>query len=149
MEMVMEKPVAKLFNGRYTIESTVTGEHRTFWIKTQDQDAEFAPGKRVVSLLTGSQNDDPSCYTRFGFVDDRGIHVWASKAKPGAPNGSDGHRWIQFADLLWTLALDGAFSSWAEKGFRIHQEGHCIRCNRVLTTPSSIAAGIGPICAEL
>lgn len=142
MEMTMEKPVAKLFNGRYTIESTQTGLHRTFWIETQAPDAEFAPGKRVVSLLTGSQNDDPDSYTGFGFVDDVGVHVWPSKC-------AKGDLWVKFADMLWTLALDGAFSPWAEKGFRIHQEGHCIRCNRVLTTPASIAAGIGPICAGL
>jgi hypothetical protein len=142
-------PAVKLFNGRYTIESKQTGEHRTFWVKTQAADAEFAPGKRVVSLLTGSQNDDPDCYTGFAFVDDRGIHVWASKAKPGAPAGSGGHRWLQFADLLWALALDGALSPWADKGFTILMEGACCRCNRPLTTPESIRNGIGPICAEL
>jgi hypothetical protein len=139
--MTMDKPVAKLFNGRYTVESTETGEHRTFWVRTQGADAEFAPGRRVVSLLTGSQNDDPACYTAFGFVEESGIRVFPSKQ-------ASGPRWAQFADLLWTLALDGAFSSWADKGFRIHLEGHCAKCNRVLTTPASIARGIGPICAE-
>jgi hypothetical protein len=148
MMATTDRPAAKLFNGRYTIESKSTGEHRTFWVETQPQDAEFAPGKRIVSLLTGSQNDDPNCYTGFAFVDDGGIHVWASKAHAGAPAGSAKGRWFQFADLLWTLALDGAFSPWAERGFRIHQEGHCLKCNRVLTTPASIARGIGPICAE-
>lgn len=142
-------PTVKLFNGRYTIESKQTGEHRTFWVRTQPQDAEFAPGKRVVYLLTGSQNDDPSCYTGFAFVDNGGIRVWASKAMPGARPGSDGHRWIQFADLLWSLALDGAFSPWSDKGFTILMEGACCRCNRPLTTPASIRNGIGPICAEL
>ncbi len=145
----MDRPVVKLFGGRYTIESKQTGEHRTVWVRTQPSEAEFAPGKRIVSLLTGSQNDDPDCYTGFAFVDDDGIHVWASKAKPGARSGSDGHRWIQFADLLWTLALDGAFSPWAEKGYRVLMEGACCRCNRPLTTPDSIKAGIGPICREL
>jgi len=143
------RPVVKLFNGRYTIESTQTGEHRTFWVRRQDDKAEFAPGKRIVYLLTGSQNDDLDCYTPFAFVDDGGIRVWASKAKPGARPGSDGSRWIQFADLLWTLALDGAFSPWADKGFRILMEGACVRCNRPLTTPESIRLGIGPICLEL
>lgn len=146
---MIDRPAVKLFNGRYTIESKTTGEHRTFWIRTQAADAEFAPGKRVVYLLTGSQNDDPDCYTGFAFVDDHGIHVWASKAKPGAPAGSGGHRWLQFADLLWTLALDGALSPWAEKGFTILMEGACCRCNRPLTNPQSIRTGIGPICESL
>ncbi len=143
------RPAVKLFNGKYTIESKQTGEHRTFWVRTQEADAEFAPGKRIVSLLTGSQNDDESCYTGFAFVDDGGIRVWASKARAGARDGSDSHRWLQFADLLWTLALDGAFSPWAAKGFTILMEGACARCNRTLTTPESIRRGIGPICAEL
>jgi hypothetical protein len=147
MEATMtDKPAVKLHNGKYTIESKQTGEHRTFWVRTQPVDAEFAPGHRVVMLLTGSQNDDPSCYTTFGFVNDDGIFVFPSK-RPGPDCKTN--NWIQFADLLWTLAIDGAFSSWAEKGFRIHLEGHCLRCNRVLTTPRSIQIGLGPICETL
>ena len=142
-------PAAKLFNGRYTIQSKQTGEHRTFWVRRQEDDAEFAPGKRIVYLLTGSQNDDLDSYTGFAFVDDRGIHVWAKKAYAGAPAGSPKGLWLQFADMLWTLALDGAFSPWADKGYSILMEGACVRCNRPLTTPESIRRGIGPICAEL
>jgi hypothetical protein len=148
MEATMtDRPVIKLFNGRYTIQSKQTGEHRTFWVKTQAADAKFAPGRRVVSLLTGSQNDDPSCYTSFGFVEDSGIRIFPSKLMAGGPSGVK--KWIQFADLLWTLALDGAFSRWADKGFTILMEGACARCNRPLTTPESIRRGIGPICADL
>lgn len=51
--------------------------------------------------------------------------------------------------MLWTLALDGAFSRWADKGFTIMGEGRCIRCNRLLTEPNSIKTGIGPVCAGL
>lgn len=138
-----DAPAVKLFNGRYTIESKQTGEHRTFWVRTQPADAEFAPGKRVVALLTGSQNDDPACYTNFGFVEESGIRIFPSKLMAGGP------KWIQYADLLWTLALDGAFSHWADRGFTILMEGACCRCNRPLTTPASIKAGIGPICREL
>lgn len=136
------RPAVKLFNGRYSIESTQTGEHRTFWVRTQPADAEFAPGKRVLALLTGSQNDDWASYTGFAFVDDGGIHVWTSKRGPGK-------RFEEYADLLWTLALDGAFSPWTEKGFRILMEGACCRCNRPLTNPESIRTGIGPICESL
>ncbi len=137
----MEKPFVKLFNGRYTIQSAQTGEHRTFWIRTQPKDAEFAPGRRVLALLTGSQNDDWDHYTGFAFVDNGGIQVWRSKAEKS-------QLWGQYADMLWTLALDGAFSTWTEKGYRIQQEGQCCVCNRPLTNPESIRTGIGPICAE-
>jgi hypothetical protein len=140
------RPAVKLFNGKYTIESKQTGEHRTFWVRTQEADAKFAAGRRVVMLLTGSQNDDLDCYTIFGFANQDGIFVFPSK-RPGPDCTSN--KWVQFADLLWTLALDGAFSPWAAKGFTILMEGACARCNRTLTTPESIRRGIGPICAEL
>jgi hypothetical protein len=138
-----DRPVVKLFNGRYTIESTATSDHRTFWVRRQDDKDEFAPGKRIVYLLTGPKNDDLDSYTPFAFVDDDGIHVWHSKAQRSK-------LWAIYADMLWTLALDGAFSPWATKqGYRILVEGACVRCNRVLTEPTSIRTGIGPICAEL
>lgn len=136
------RPAVKLFNGRYTVQSTKTGEHRTFWVRTQPKDAEFAPGRRVAYLLTGSQNDDLTSYTAFGFVSEDGIQVFKSKQ-------ANSPRWAQYADVLWSLALDSGFSLWTEKGFRIHMEGTCCRCNRPLTTPRSIAMGIGPICESL
>jgi len=74
-------------------------------------------------------------------IDDRGIHVWEKKQGEGL--------WETYADMIWTLYLDGAFSRWAEKGYTILGEGRCVRCNRLLTTPESIKSGIGPICAEM
>lgn len=142
MEALMRDVAAKLFNGRYTVESTATTEHRTFSVWTQPREAKFSPGSRIVGLLTGSDNDNPDHYTAFAFIDDRGIYVWPSKR--GA-----GKLFEQYADMLWTLWLDGAWSPWAQKGFRIHLEGRCLRCNRPLTTPESIRRGIGPICAEM
>ena len=47
-------------NGTITIHNPKTGDHRTFQIKTQPADAKFAPGRRVVSLLTG-----PLCCSLF------------------------------------------------------------------------------------
>ncbi len=135
----------KLFSGRYTVESTKTGEHRTFWVRRQEDDADFCPGMRIVYLLTGSQNDNLDDYTGFAYAYPDKISLWSSKyfERCGTRN------WEQYADMLWSLALDGAFSPWADKGYRIHLEGACARCNRPLTTPESIRRGIGPICADL
>lgn len=134
--------VAKVFNGHYTIQSAKTGDHRTFKIHTQGDKAEFAPGKRIVSLLTGSENDSDSSYTGFAFIDEEGIHVWTKKL-------NEGGLWAKYAEMIWSLALDSALSPWAAKGFTIMGEGRCIRCNRLLTTPESIKSGIGPVCAGL
>ena len=127
----------KVFNGTYTIHSGKTGEHRTFRISTQNEKAEFAPGKRIVALLTGPDNE--SDYTGFAFIDDQGIHVWSKKRDEGL--------WDQYAEMLWSLALDASFSPWAERGYRLMMEGRCVRCNRKLTEPESILTGIGPVCA--
>ncbi len=43
-------------NGKFTIKSLRTGEHRTFQVRTQPDDAGFAPGKRILYLLIGSDN---------------------------------------------------------------------------------------------
>ena len=91
----------KIFNGRYTMKNRRSGEHRTFEIKTQDKDAKFAAGKRVVALLTGP--DNTADYTGFGFVEDDGIVVWKSKRGVGEKSVFD-----KYAAVLWSLALDGA-----------------------------------------
>ena len=67
----------RLHNGPYTIESQQTGDHRTFLIRTQRPDANFAPGERTIALLRGPDNE--ADYQGFGFVTDHGIRVWASK----------------------------------------------------------------------
>jgi hypothetical protein len=138
--MTVER-AAKVFNGIYTIQSSKTGDHRTFKIRTQDEKAEFAPGQRIVSLLTGSENDSDSSYTGFAFIDDLGIHVWTKKRGEGL--------WEKYAEMLWSLALDSALSPWAVKGFTIMGSGTCLRCNRLLSTPESVKNGIGPVCAGL
>lgn len=136
----MIERAAKVFNGIYTVKSSKTGDHRTFKIHTQAKDAKFAPGKRIVSLLTGPENTADDSYTGFAFIDDGGVQVWRSKAE-GNPI------WKTYADMLWSLALDGGLSPWADKGFTIMASGTCLRCNRTLSTPESISSGLGPICA--
>ncbi len=127
---------AKVSNGTFTVQNRLTGEHRTFRIRTQKADAKFAPGERVVALMTGSDNE--TAYTGFGFVTENGINVWNSKRIAGG--------YTAYAALLWSLAVDSCFSQYAEK-YSLTASKKCIRCNRKLTTPESLAAGIGPECA--
>lgn len=132
----MTDRAAIIFNGYYTIQSRTTGEHRTFLIRTQASDAEFAPGLRLLALLTGPNNEED--YKAFAFVEDDGIHVWNSMRGEGL--------WEKYAEMIWSLALDAGFSPWA-KNYSIMEEGRCLRCNRLLTTPESVSSGIGPVCA--
>jgi hypothetical protein len=152
MSETAPKRAAKIFNGKYTVLSP-SGEHRTFRIKTmpsadkqreQNPDPKFkpfAPDKRVIGLLTGSDNQ--SSYTNFGFVDDDGIHVWTSK------RGTDGGEKSQYeknAACLWSL-LTTEKGFFAQRGFTVEQSCTCVVCNRELTNPESILTGIGPECA--
>lgn len=131
-----------IFNGKYTIQNRATGEHRTFYVRTQKADAKFAPGARVAALLTGSDNDSDSSYQGFGFVNNDGIRVWSSKRGTVAGKKSS---WEWYAEMLWSLAVDGGASEFAEK-YSLLMEGRCVKCNRTLTEPESIRTGIGPVC---
>jgi hypothetical protein len=68
----------KSHNGCVTMVNPKTGNHRTIRVETQPKDAKFAPGSRIVSLLTGSNNETD--YTGFGFVTESGtVAVWRKK----------------------------------------------------------------------
>ena len=121
-------------NGKLTVLSIATGEHRTFRIKTQKPGSTFAPGQRVISLLTGSDNQ--SSYTGFGFVRDNGkISVYTKKL---------GTWFEDVAKFLGNLAKFEAAGK-----VEVNWSVKCRKCNKELTTPESIRSGIGPVCAGL
>lgn len=117
-------------NGKVTIHNPATGQHRTFQIRTQPQDARFAPGQRIVALLNGPDNQ--SDYQPFGFVTSNGIKVWRKK---------EGTVFQTYAKMLDNPE---AFQA---KGAEYLFSGKCRKCNRELTVPESIKSGIGPVCA--
>lgn len=140
----------QIANGAYTIESP-KGGHRTFEIKTVLADPKqnstsfrnkFA-GARIIGLLTGP--DNTSNYTRFGWVNEDGIAVFKDKRR--ASEDAPFTDWEFYAAMVWSMATEGERSGYYERGYRMHLEKRCIRCNRRLTTPQSIEAGIGPECA--
>lgn len=137
--------IPAIVNGRYTIVNRRTGEHRTFRIETQPVGREggtsFAPGQRILSLLTGPDNEND--YQGFAFVDDNGIHVWMKKRSADPKHRSP---FEIYAEMLWSLAIENVHSSWAEKGYALLEEGRCARCGRTLTEPESLRIGVGPIC---
>lgn len=122
-----------IFNGKYTIQNSDTGVHRTFRIKTQPKDSRFAGGKRIIGLMTGSDNQ--SSYTNFGFVDDTGIHVW---------NRHKGTDYEKLAWMIWTMLIEPTHPRL--RNYSIQSSLACLRCNRELTTPESLLSGIGPVC---
>ena len=116
-------------NGIITILNPVTGDHRTVKVQTQKDDADFMPGKRLLSMLVGP--DNTSSYKSFGVLHDDYIQLWRTCDGPI-------FRWL--ANFL----LDP--TKFADK-VEVNFEGRCRRCGRQLTTPESVETGIGPICA--
>lgn len=129
---------AKVFDGTYTMQSGRTGEHRTFRIRTQAKDAKFAPGKQVIGLLTGRNNEGD--YTNFGFITNAGtLDPWRNFRN--TDTATLGVLLVAF------LRQDALGVKLAEAGYTVQESRRCYRCHRVLTTPESISIGIGPECA--
>jgi hypothetical protein len=127
----LPSPMSQVCNGFFTI-TFPDGSHRTLRIRTKKLTAKFAPGQRVLGLLVGPENE--SDYLDFSFVDERGPHVWQKH------RGTERER---LAALLWRLATGGDVA-----GHTLSISKRCMVCNRVLTTPESVAAGVGPTCVD-
>lgn len=123
------------FNGFYTVTSPVSGEHRTFKIHTQSSQDSFAPGKRIVSMLVGQDNELD--YEGFGFILEDRILIWKAKRSPF---------FDKVSAMLESLAKHGESSPYHQRGVRVLLDKRCAKCNRKLTNPASIELGIGPEC---
>jgi hypothetical protein len=121
-------------NGYYTVIVTPPdAETRHYTIRIADVPAKFdnvKPGTQIAEMLTGSDNTGD--YTGFAFVRGTRPAIWS---KYRAYDG-------------WRAALAALVDNFERAASRyVLQSGRCFICNRPLTTPDSIAAGIGPICA--
>ncbi len=133
-------------NARFTLRSLKTGERRTFEVELCPEQGDVANPRHFVRLLTGPDN---GCdYKYLGLLID-GVRL---EFKLNRQNwGADAA-----AALVWMLekisddclqplcAAQANFDAQAE----FWHEGRCSRCGRALTTPESIAVGIGPKCLE-
>lgn len=125
---------ASIPDGKFTLEFE-DGHHRTFRVITQKADASFAPGKRVVKYLSGSDNEFESSYTGFAFLEGNTIKLW-SRFRSDSALANDAQA-LTNADRAKELGLKYALAS-----------GNCWRCGHTLTVPASIHAGVGPDCAK-
>ena len=121
-------------NGTYTI--ILSGDnpdtaYRT--LRVTDAPAHFTvkPGTQIISYLNGPDNSNS--YKAFAFLTGARIGVWKSFKQAAAL--------IRAADMLIADPMQHA------RAYVLISK-KCFVCNRPLTTPQSIKAGIGPICAE-
>jgi hypothetical protein len=110
--------------GTYTV-PTDEG-HYTFRVRTQAQDADFAPGAVLVDYLSGRDNE--SDFRGFAFLKGGKLVVWK--------RFREGHTGLlEAAQRL----VDDPDEALVAKG--------CLRCGHKLTTKASLELGIGPECA--
>jgi hypothetical protein len=141
-------------NGTYTVSHPARGHFTVkLWTSTKGELA----GKRILSLLTGPSNETD--YTAVAFWDDanKRVNVW--RRFRGDPlDGQapiDGYHWatgwsaFERKLSIWCdLAVRGEKGNAYSEGCRLQRESRCCVCNRKLTVPESIDAGIGPECAS-
>jgi len=125
-----EPIVPKIPNGIYTIEHE-DGQYTTLRLK--DSFREEYLGEQVAMYLSGSNNETD--YAAFAFVRHDKISMF--KRYAGSEHVKN-ELVALLADEEDARAMGVAYA---------RRSGNCFVCNRTLTTPESIAAGIGPVCA--
>lgn len=120
--------------GYYTV--TDDEGHRTFRVSP---DQKWADGKSVIAVLSGPSNT--WSYTGVGFVTDTGVRVWKKFSSDS-----------RMASLLDRLVADaaGALQLTLEMAKQhVLTSENCFVCGKLLTDPTSIEMGIGPVCREM
>ena len=107
-------------------------DYQTIKIERQPKGDRFMPGKLIIRYLSGPDNTND--YTGYGDVSEDGktVKIWRKH--------TDNAELIEATKVLVgdpkAAALAYAKAS-----------GNCYKCDRTLTTPESLAAGIGPVCS--
>lgn len=128
------KAAQPVVNGTYTVVFE-DGTRRTIRVKAGTGAFE---GRQVVSYLAGPNNE--ADYVGFGTIAGTDLKVWRRFS-----NEAEGKR----SHILTALALLRTSGRAEEFGKAYALEsGNCWKCGRTLTTPESVAAGIGPKCAS-
>lgn len=131
--------LAPIADGTYTVVNT-DGKRRTFSLETQSDKAEFAPGKQVIALLTGSDNEND--FTSVGIINEDGrLIIWRKH------RNTDMAANVEIAlDVIRNMSnteRESAGYAYAVISSR------CRRCRRVLTVPASVNQGYGPTCIKV
>lgn len=127
-------------NALFTFKSLRTNAHYTFKVQRRMR-IDVATGKQVavspptwtVKVLFRPSNDDARSYRYIGSI---GSDMYFTRASSDPQPSALGFQWC------WeNLERCG-------ERFEFNHAGRCGRCGRLLTTPESVAAGIGPECQD-
>ena len=115
----------------FTVVSSATGNRFTF--KVSKGKKEGAP--HFVSVLTGSDNENDYTFLGSIFSEAEYRHGFRSTITKEAPSAK-AFEWV------WSKINN------LPESVQFLHAGKCCRCARTLTTPESIALGIGPECIK-
>lgn len=119
--------------------SWLSKPHYTFKITQKEASAQF-PESWFVSLLSGP--DNISDYQYLGMLLPFNGRLKLTKASKMRDDSVPVVLFNRICHNIWENSLDKV----ENLGFGVYHNGKCGRCGRVLTTPESIRAGLGPIC---
>ncbi len=132
LEPIFRKPYLLGGKATATLVSGTTGTRFTYRVTSRDVGTDDKPRTiYFVAVLTGSDNESDYSFLGTIFEGDRFIYGKKSRIGADAPSA------LAFAWLWRNIASDQA---------ELWHAGSCSRCGRQLTDPTSIAAGLGPIC---
>lgn len=94
-----------------------------------------------VQILTGP--DNTSNYTYLGVLNHENGKVRTTQKSKFHQDDLIVRILNRTLELIWNDNTTGITNA----GFKVHHEGRCGRCGRVLTVPESITTGFGPECA--
>lgn len=117
-------------DGYYTVVGP-KGGHRTLRITTIDDNGT----KQWLAYLSGA--DNVGDYKSVGFVNGNEVSLFSKYTGQYADIMAAARFLVKNVDKLDECGRQYAIRS-----------GKCYRCNRLLTTPESVARGLGPICAS-
>lgn len=122
-------------NATFTLVSTKTGTRFTYKV-TAHRDNDGTNDRWFVKVLQGPNNEADFGYLGTIFNGNRYYH---GKKSHIGKNASSAVAFEWAFRKLSNGSLPDALEFW--------HEGSCCMCGRKLTVPSSVATGIGPICA--
>jgi hypothetical protein len=140
--MTLPDPKRFALAGRavFTVESKKTGTRYTYRVRRAPETGDAAASRLAsapcwfVGVLSGP--DNTSHYGYLGFIRNGVFKHGGSKARIAADAPS-----ARAFDWYWRNIDNGALAQ-----VDVHHEGHCGRCGRALTVPSSVLSGFGPEC---
>jgi Family of unknown function (DUF6011) len=135
-------------NAYFTLRSKRTGTRYTYRVNQAKDDAQqtmflpnaLRPPRYFVALLSGP--DNTADYTYLGMIEGTAVRPTFRLTRASRMTSES----LPVKAISYTVAhlAQGTVPEQLE----IWHEGRCGRCGRMLTVPESVAAGIGPECAE-